>query len=219
MTDSNEYTYEEEEDQKYSESEYEYNSYASDWVGSFLEHEDIDWLANPDDFFLNDDFNMNGLSHEFNNYKLLIEILRGSQPGNISYSQEVEKDVEKLFLLIHARYILTDEGIVRILGSFQEGEYGQCPRISCHGQKCIPYGMSPQPGVSCCLIYCPCCKDIYYSPNPQMRRIDGCAFGPSFAHIFERQFPEYINARKFEETPLSIKGFKLSKNNRRLIRD
>ncbi|EAY20900.1 Casein kinase II regulatory subunit family protein [Trichomonas vaginalis G3] len=212
-------SYEEEEESNSLEYESEYSSsYYSDWIGDFLHTENLDWIAKVDNFFLGDDFNLNGLSDEVKNYKNLIKVLRGTEPEDMPYTIETDRELQKLYMLIHARYIYTESGLYQIYESYQEGAYGKCPRIACNGQKCIPYGMSTKYGVSPCLIYCPRCKDVYRSPNPEMNRWDGCAFGPYFAHVFERDLSHLLKIPKCEECKLSIKGFKLADSKRRLRR-
>lgn len=190
----------------------------SDWIQDFCQTEGMDWLAIPSDDFLRNDFNFNGLDKKVNYFKTCLKILRNEEEPSLLYDCELDDEVQKLFFLIHQRYVQTSEGMKKIFEKYQEGLFGQCPRSSCHGQKVIPYGSSAEYGVNVMMVYCPCCRDAYYSYDWIASQFDGSAFGPSFAHLFEMEFFDKLEIKELENCKLTCEGFKLSEKKRRLDR-
>ena len=62
------------------------------------------------------------------------------------------------------------------------GRFGNCPRIMCEKQTCLPIGISEDLKIARVKIYCPRCKDIY-SPKKKSADADGAFFGTSFPYL------------------------------------
>uniref|UniRef100_A0A183D9F9 Casein kinase II subunit beta n=1 Tax=Gongylonema pulchrum TaxID=637853 RepID=A0A183D9F9_9BILA len=112
--------------------------------------------------------------------------------------QLVRESAKMLYGLIHARYILTDEGVLAMLDKWHEQEFGVCPRFHCEKQPVLPIGLSDAPGESTVKVYCPRCQDIYVPKSSKHQNIDGAYFGTGFPHNLFLAHPK--------ERPLAPRG-------------
>lgn len=122
-----------------------------------------------------------------------------------------------LYGMIHARYIITTEGMELMVlvfslchkqeEKFCDKDFGCCQRTYCNEHPLLPVGLSNKPNVDSVKLFCPCCKEIY-NPPVEFQGIDGAFFGTTFAHMFLLQFPQYLAspAQHYEPT---VFGFKI----------
>ena len=212
------------EEESWDSSEYSY-SY-SDWISDFTTYKPFEnWFAQVSETFLDDNFNLYGLSDLFSHYNKCISILRNE--NSISDFATKEKEVQilsyetqQLYLLIHQRYIQSQEGLSDMIKKFNHQTWGVCPRVACEGFPVLPYGISSKSGVSGCLVFCPRCRDVYTPKVKGVHSIDGCAFGPNFASLFlaDSKIGGQLVIPEVKNIPLSVYGYKLSENKRKLDR-
>ncbi|GFZ00719.1 casein kinase II beta chain 1 [Actinidia rufa] len=129
--------------------------------------EEMNFFCEVDDEYIQDDFNLCGLSSQVPYYDYALDLILDveSSHGDIFTEEQnelVESAAEMLYGLIHVRYILAAKGMATMLEKYKNYDFGRCPRVYCCGQPCLPVGQSDIPRSSTVKIYCPKCEDIYY---------------------------------------------------------
>jgi casein kinase II subunit beta len=135
------------------------------------------WLCCVEQSYLDDNFNLYGLSNEMEDYPTVLKVVRGEE---VEDAEDLQDRAEVLYGLIHARYLLTFHGIKELQPKYRSHAYGTCPRVACNEQPLLPIGLSPTPGACNVKTYCPCCEDLYDTDI----QLDGAFFGPYCAHFF-----------------------------------
>ena len=214
------------EEENWSSEEYSY-SY-SDWIYDFVTYSPFQhWFADVSDSFLDDSFNLYGLDSMFKYYYPCLSILRRELSLNEyintlppEKAKKLNNELQILFLLVHQRFIQSQEGLKVMIEKFNNKTWGVCPRVACEKFPVLPYGISSKPGVSSCLVFCPRCRDIYQPKVQAVHSIDGCAFGPNFATLFisDARIASQLVVPEVKNIPLTVFGYKLSERKRRLDR-
>ncbi|KAJ3681781.1 hypothetical protein LUZ60_014354 [Juncus effusus] len=211
---------------KASDEESETDSEESDVSG--YEGEDTSWIAwfcslrgneffcEVDDEYIQDDFNLCGLSNQVPYYDYALDLILDieSSHGDMFTEEQnelVESAAEMLYGLIHVRYILTSKGMAAMLEKFKNYDFGRCPRVYCCGQPCLPVGQSDIPRSSTVKIYCPKCEDIYYPRSKFQGNIDGAYFGTTFPHLFLMTYGHLKPQKPSQRYVPRVFGFKLHK--------
>ena len=133
---------------------------------------------------------------------------------------QIQKAAEVLYTLVHARYVSSPRGLDTIRRMFKrnadvgiEAIFGRCSRMQCGGMPLLPLGMSDRydiggmGGISRkAMRYCPSCGETFFMFDS---KVDGSAWGASFAHLFlMAQGPEIFPAAKAnpytEKLPQSV---------------
>lgn len=84
--------------------------------------------------FIDDEFNLNGLSSMvpyFNEALELVLDMEPEIPDDLQYDgdmEDIEQAAEILYGLIHARYIITRVGLERMVQKYEFGDFGTCLR-------------------------------------------------------------------------------------------
>jgi casein kinase II subunit beta len=148
--------------------------------------------------------------------------LLGLKDGELAIESEademdIELCAENLYGFLHARYILTRPGLLKMAMKFQQSQFGTCPRIGCRGSAVLPIGISDRPMKYPVKLFCPFCHDLYNlddrKSNEEVMKLDGDFFGRSFPTLFMETFPDLVDEDNFIEScgpPIWIKEQKHS---------
>ncbi|KAK8885891.1 hypothetical protein M9Y10_041348 [Tritrichomonas musculus] len=195
------------------------------WVKNFCSAKKSKWFVEIDDDFLKDQRNYENIKitlEKYYNflcsknkfdffYTMAIYLIRtknektlteedekkDSQIYSLSEEDEItlENFTETLYGLLHARYILTSPGLIKMAQKFQRFEFGRCLRIGCKSTPVLPIGLSDKPKQFPVKIFCPLCHDIYNLPDEFefLENTDGAFFGKTFPSVFMLSFPQFCD--------------------------
>ncbi|VDO73887.1 unnamed protein product [Heligmosomoides polygyrus] len=186
-------------------------------------------MVTVDEDYIGDNFNLTGLSDYVPKFREALDKILDLEPEQLSVrrpyfsfccllddsaddtdgdSSEVERLAEKLYGLIHARFILTNRGVSMMLQKWRNGDFGNCPRVLCFEHPLLPMGTVDLPGKDTVKMFCTSCSDIYFPKHARHQAIDGAYFGTSFPEMFLMMYPEYRRPKpqrfvpRFDKNPV-----------------
>ncbi|GLT34674.1 hypothetical protein SLA2020_091770 [Shorea laevis] len=186
------------------------------WISWFCNLRGNEFFCEVDDDYIQDDFNLCGLSSQVPYYDYALDLILDveSSHGDMFTEEQnelIESAAEMLYGLIHARYVLTSKGMAAMLDKYKNYDFGRCPRVYCCGQPCLPVGQSDIPRSSTVKIYCPRCEDIYYPRSKYQGNIDGAYFGTTFPHLFLMTYGNLKPQKASQNYVPRVFGFKIHK--------
>mmetsp|Transcript_5453 Transcript_5453/g.13818 ORF Transcript_5453/g.13818 Transcript_5453/m.13818 type:complete len:273 (-) Transcript_5453:443-1261(-) len=188
------------------------------WISWFCSLKGNEFFCEVDEEYIQDDFNLSGLSSMVPYYDYALDLILDVESPNDDMLTEqqhelVESAAEMLYGLIHARYILTSRGMVAMLEKYKQCHFGRCPRVYCNNHPCLPVGTSDVFRTATVKIFCPKCEDIYFPRSKYQGNIDGAYFGTTFPHLFLMTYG-YLKPQKSTVTYVPrIFGFKIHNPN------
>lgn len=186
------------------------------WISWFCNLRGNEFFCEVDDDYIQDDFNLCGLSSQVPYYDYALDLILDVESSNGDVFTEeqnelIESAAEMLYGLIHARYILTSKGMAAMLDKYKNIDFGRCPRVYCCGQPCLPVGQADIPRSTTVKIYCPRCEDVYYPRSKYQGNIDGAYFGTTFPHLFLMTYGQLKPTKASQSYVPRVFGFKLHK--------
>jgi len=160
-------------------------------------------------------------------YKQALRLIVQDEPVPKDLPLFLSRAAQTLYLLVHQRYVLSPRGIdmVRrrfLLKSPVDPIFGRCPSLRCHGMPLLPFGdsdnihwddaselSSVEKASSARAVYndfrakryCCSCQQVYYHWDS---KIDGCAWGPSFCHLFYMTCGEQVFRHATVTNPVTM---------------
>lgn len=189
-------------------SEYTSSDGEGSWIPQFCAQYGHEFFVEVPADFIEDDFNLTGLSQTIPHYREALDVIldvESAENALVAHSAEV------LYGLIHARFIITKQGLHLMADKFERNVFGPCPRHLCRGFHLVPIGRVDVLGVETVRLYCANCNDIYLPNSSKYLNLDGAFFGSSFAGLFVRLFPEVgRQCTRGEPFDLKLFGFRLN---------
>ncbi|XP_033155784.1 suppressor-of-stellate-like protein [Drosophila mauritiana] len=171
------------------------------WISWFLGIMGNEFLCRVPTDFIADKFNLTGLEYCSQTLNVVLDSEFDSEDCDCD-------DEEKLYGMIHARYIVSPRGLEAMRLKYEREDFGLCPRVFCKGQKCLPVGLTDVWSQDHVKLYCPSCYDVF-EPRSMSGMLDGAMFGTSFPHMFFMQMPSLRPHPPVEKYVPRLYGFKL----------
>ena len=187
----------------------------STWIPWFCSLKGNEFFCRVDVTFLQDGFNLTGLSSQVPYYDQALDMvidIEQADTMNEEQQELIENDAENLYGLVHARFILTTRGLQAMHEKFKRAEFGRCPRVLCRGQATLPVGVTDTTNQESVKLYCPSCEDVFLPRSTRHDHIDGAYFGTTFAHLFFLTYPEMKPQPSTAKYVPRVFGFKVHKS-------
>lgn len=209
------------------------------WIAQFVNSRGNEYFSEIDEEYLTDRFNLTGLSNEVQYYQYALELITDvlDLECDDDLRDQIEKSARHLYGLIHARWIITNRGLSKMvsfvraprdprskfpslarpttdhgpqkLEKYKKAEFGRCPRVLCDHQPLLPVGLHDMPNSGCVKLYCPKCEDLYNPKSSRHASIDGAYFGTSFPTMFFQAYPHYLPTKNSRRFEPRVFGFRL----------
>lgn len=170
------------------------------------------YFVEIDDSFLSDPFNWYGLPQKVAHFHLALELIRSRyiEPSAypVDWPATLNDHAATLYGVLHARYLMTREGRVRMRQKYEICDFERCPRTLCRGIKCIPMGICDSVGKAGMKLFCPNCHEMYEARKTAA--VDGAFFGTSWVYPFLKQYSEIVPEGPPEKFVPKLFGYRVA---------
>ncbi|KAG8823044.1 casein kinase 2 regulatory subunit [Serendipita sp. 401] len=174
------------------------SDYSNSWISWFLSNKGNEYFCQVEEDYILDRFNLTGLNVEVQHYAHALDLITDNLADD-DFEEEhrggIELSARFLYGLIHARWIITSRGLVKMLEKFKKADFGRCPRVLCYGQPLLPVGLTDIPYEKSVKLYCGRCEDIYSPKSTRHGSVDGAFFGTSFPHMMYLVYPGLLPSK------------------------
>ncbi|CAM9688963.1 unnamed protein product [Choristocarpus tenellus] len=133
------------------------------WIQWFCALQGHEMFCEVERGYIEDGFNLYGLRHFVPGINQCLDVIL-DRIGPEESTDDILQAAYSLYGLIHARYVITTNGLEAMYQKFSLQEFGNCPRFLCRGQPVVPLGIRDEPKIETVRLYCPKCRDIYNYP-------------------------------------------------------
>ncbi|OAF68533.1 CK II beta [Intoshia linei] len=184
------------------------------WISWFCHLKGNEFFCEIDEEYIQDKFNLTGISDFVPNYRLALDQILDLEPDTEETEVEdnydrIETSAELLYGLIHARYIMTTRGIAQMIEKWHRGDFLMCPRYLCKKRHTLPIGLSDVICDQTVYLYCPSCDDVFHPKSSRHSSIDGAYFGTGFPQMFFMTHPELVVEKSTDKFEKRLYGFKI----------
>lgn len=195
----------------------------STWIEWFCRLKGNEFFVEIDEDYIQDDFNLTGLSQIVPYYDEALSIILDEDDQDQVEDEDqamLETACQMLYGLVHARFLQTTRGIQALYDKYASGIYGLCWNETCQAAKryVLPLGTDVV-GQSGTNVFCPSCGEWYLPRNAKLSQLDGAYFGSSAAHMLVMQHQNLVNTGTTEPYLPLLYGFRIFPHVKEIIRD
>ena len=159
------------------------------WISWFCNLRGNEFFCEIDEEYIQDEQKLVGLSEQFRHYRPALNMILDleseddieDKPADLQ--DAIEESAEKLYGMIHARYILSNRGMAKMIDKWQNYDFGFCSRVYCNNYPMLPIGLSDTPGKQSVKVYCANCDEVYVPVDTRHHYTDGCYFDTGFPNM------------------------------------
>lgn len=181
---------------------------ANRWVDEFCNRRGHELFCRIPDDYLCDSFNYAQLDEHIDHLQAAWNLITGnrirrqlqliidcahlqSTSSLLLLPEIVQLAAEKLYGMLHARFVLSSDGCALVKERMLAVHYGTCRRVHCDGAPLVPCGLSDQLKHGTVKFYCGRCDDVFEPQHQRHRKLDGAYFGTSLPHMLYMMYPRF----------------------------